>query len=125
MTEKRSGERKPVTIEAEIISGKNRYKGRIENISLDKLYMRFGIYMQFATALDVNLNDFLPPSKVIIKFKIPSGEEFELKCESMWINIHQVPPHSLVNKLGMQVIEDPPEKLRKFVKKLPSVDIGT
>ena len=124
MIEKRSGERKPVTIEAEIISGKNRYKGRIENISLDRLYMRFGIYMQFATALDVNLNDFLPPSKVIIKFKIPSGEEFELKCESMWINIHQEPPHSLVNQLGIQSI-NPPEKLKEFAKTLPSVDIGT
>jgi hypothetical protein len=35
-----------------------------------------------------------------------------------------VPPHSLVNKLGMKVI-DPSEKLKKFVKKLPSGDIGT
>ena len=124
LIEKRGAVRKPVTIEAEIISGKNRYKGRIGNISLN-IYMKVGLFIQFATDLDASLNDFLPPSKFIIKFKIPSGEEFELKCESMWINIHQVPPHSLVNKLGMQVIEDPPEKLRKFVKKLPSVDIGT
>ena len=124
MIEQRCGERKLVTIDAEIVSGKDRYKGRIGNISLN-IYMEVGLFIQFATDMDASLNDFLPPSKVIIKFEIPSGEEFELKCESMWINIHQVPPHSLVNKLGMQVIEDPPEKLRKFVKKLPSVDIGT
>jgi hypothetical protein len=124
LIEKRGAERKLVTIEAEIVSGKNRYKGRIENISLDRLYMRFGLYIQFATALDVNLNDFLPTNKVIIKFKIPSGEEFELECESMWINIHQMPPHSMVNQLGIQSI-DPPEKLKEFVKTLPSVDIGT
>ena len=124
MIEKRSAERKPVTIEAEIVSGKNRYKGRIGNISLDGAYKWFGLYMQFATDLDASLNDFLPPSKVIIKFKIPSGEEFELKCESMWINIHQEPPHSLVNQLGIQSI-DPPEKLKEFAKTLPSVDIGT
>ena len=123
MIEQRSAERKLLTIEAEIASGKNRYKGRIENISLDELYMRFGLYMQFATPLDVSLNDFLPPSKLIIKFKIPSGEEFELKCESMWINIHQVPPHSLVNQLGIQ-IKDPPEKLKEFTKTLPSEDTG-
>ena len=124
MIEMRSAERKPVTIEAEIVSGKNRYKGRIGNVSLNKLYKQFGFYIQFATDLDASLNDFLPPNKVIIKFKIPSGEEFELKCESMWINIHQVPPHSLVNKLGILTI-DPPEKLKEFAKSLPSVDIGT
>ena len=123
MIEKRCGERKLVTIDAEIVSGKDRYKGRIGNISLN-IYMKVGLFIQFATDMDASLNDFLPPSKVIIKFEIPSGEEFELKCESMWINIHQVPPHSLVNKLGMQII-DAPEKLKKFVKKLPSVDIET
>ena len=123
MVEKRCGERKLVTIDTEIVSGKDRYKGRIGNISLN-IYMKVGLFIQFATDMDASLNDFLPPSKVIIKFEIPSGEEFELKCESMWINIHQVPPHSLVNKLGMKVI-DPPEKLKKFVKKLPSVDIET
>ena len=123
MIEKRSAERKPVTIEAEIVSGKNRYKGRIGNISLN-LYKQVGLFIRFATDLDASLNDFLPPSKVIIKFKIPSGEEFELKCKSMWINIHQVPPHSLVNQLGIQII-DPPEKLKEFAKSLPSVDIGT
>ena len=123
MIEQRCGERKLVTIEAEIVSGKNRYKGRIGNISLDGVYKWFGLYMQFATDLNASLNDFLPPSKVIIKFKIPSGEEFELKCESMWINIHQVPPHSLVNQLGIQ-IKDPPEKLKEFTKTLPSEDTG-
>jgi hypothetical protein len=124
LIEKRSAERKLVTIAAEIVSGKNRYKGRIENISLDGLYMRFGIYMQFATAPDESLNDFLPANKFIIKFKIPSGEEFELQCESMWINISQAPPNILVNQLGIQ-IKDPPEKLKEFAKTLPSVDIGT
>ena len=124
MIEMRCGERKFATIDAEIVSGKDRYKGRIGNISLN-IYMKVGLFIQFATDMDASLNDFLPPSKVIIKFEIPSGEEFELKCESMWINIYQEPPHSLVNKLGMQVIEDTPEKLKKFIKKLPSVDIET
>ncbi len=123
MVEKRCGERKLVTIDAEIVSGKDRYKGRIGNISLN-IYMKVGLFIQFATDLDASLNDFLPPSKVIIKFKIPSGEEFELKCESRWINITLAPPHSRVNQLGMQII-DPPEKLKEFAETLPSVDIGT
>ena len=122
MIEQRCGERKLVTIDAEIVSGKDRYKGRIGNISLN-IYMKVGLFIQFATDMDASLNDFLPPSKVIIKFEIPSGEEFELKCESMWINIHQVPPHSLVNQLGIQ-IKDPPEKLKEFTKTLPSEDTG-
>lgn len=121
-SEKRCGERKPVTIDGEIVSRNNRYKGRIGDISLN-IYMEVGLSIQFASDMDINLNDFIPRSKVVIKFKIPSGEEFEVECEVRWINIRQEPPNILVNKLGMKVI-DPPEELKKFIKKLPSEKTG-
>ena len=114
----RASERKTVNLKAEVLAGGNTYSGVIENISSD------GLYIQFTTEPTKSAKDFLPKSKFHIIFQIPAGEKFELTCESRWINIYTEPPDSVVNNLGIQIIE-PPEELKAFVEALPSVDIGS
>lgn len=107
----RAVERKIVNLEAEAEAGGHSYTGTIENISTD------GLYIQFTTEPTKSAKDFLPISKLIIKFQIPSGEKIELACESRWINIYQEPPDSIVNNLGIRII-DPPQILKDFVDTL-------
>ena len=107
----RAVERKIVDLEAELLAGGHSYTGTIENISSD------GLYIQFTTEPTKSAKDFLPTSKLVIKFQIPSGEKIDLTCESRWINIYQVPPDSVVNNLGILII-DPPQILKDFVDTL-------
>ena len=103
--------RKVVNLEVEVSAGDHNYTGTIENISTD------GLYIQFTTEPTKSAKDFLPTSKLIIKFQIPSVEKIDLNCESRWINIYQVPPDSVVNNLGILIL-DPPQKLKDFVDTL-------
>ena len=107
----RASERKIVDIEAELLVGDHTYTGIIENISTD------GLYIHFLTEPTNSAKDFLPISKFNIKFQLPSGEKIELVCESRWINIYQEPPDSIVNHLGILLI-DPPQKLKDFTDTL-------
>ena len=107
----RAYERKVVDLEAEVLAGGHTYSGIIENISTD------GLYIQFTTEPTKSAKDFLPISRLIISFQLPSGEKVELTCESRWINIYTEPPDSVVNHLGIQII-DPPQTLKDFVDTL-------
>ena len=107
----RAYERKVVNLEAEVMAGDNSYTGTIENISTD------GLYLQFTTEPTKSAKDFLPTSKFNIIFHLPSGDKMDLACESRWINIYTEPPDSLVNNLGIKII-DPPQVLKDFVDTL-------
>ena len=99
----RASERKVVNLVAELSAGENTYSGTIENISID------GLYIQFTTEPTKSAKDFLPTTKFNIKFQLPSGDNMELECESRWINIYTEPPDSIVNHLGIQIIDPPQE----------------
>ena len=107
----RAYERKIVNLEAEVLAGGHTYSGIIENISSD------GIYIQFTTEPTKSAKDFLPKARFNIMFKLPSGEKIDLACESRWINIYTEPPDSVVNNLGIQIL-DPPQELKNFVDTL-------
>ena len=107
----RAVERKVVNLEAEVLAGGHSYTGTIENISTD------GLYIQFTTEPTKSAKDFLPTSIIIMKLQLPSGEKIDLNCESRWINIYQEPPDSIVNNLGIRII-DPPQILKDFVDTL-------
>ena len=107
----RAYERKVVNLEADVLAGGHNYTGTIENISTD------GLYIQFTTEPTKNAKDFLPIAKINISFQLPSGEKIDLNCESRWINIYTEPPDSVVNHLGIQII-DPPQTLKDFVDTL-------
>ena len=107
----RATERMVVNLEAEVLAGGNTYSGTIENISTD------GLYIQFVTEPTKSVKDFLPTTRFNIKFQLPSGDKINLDCESRWINIYTEPPDSVVNHLGIQII-DPPQKLKDFVDTL-------
>ncbi|HDH34333.1 MAG TPA: PilZ domain-containing protein [Nitrospirae bacterium] len=104
-------ERMIVNLEAEVLAGGHTYKGTIENISID------GLYIQFITGPTKSSKDFLPISRVKIRFQLPSGEKVDLICEIRWINIYAEPPDSVVNHLGIQII-DSPKGLKDFVDTL-------
>lgn len=114
----RASERKAVNLRADVVAGRKTYTGIIENISSD------GLYIQFTTEPTKSAKDFLPTNRINIIFQVPGGEKFELTCESRWINIYTEPPDSVVNNLGIQII-DPPEALKAYVESLPSVDVGS
>ena len=112
MREHRRSIRKVVSLEAEITAGTNSYMGHIENISTD------GLYILFSTDPKTSENDFLPASRVTVKFELPAGEAVELECESKWINRFPESSHNMINQLGIQVINSP-ATLEEFIDRLP------
>ena len=107
----RGSDRKVINLEADVLAGGHAYTGTIENISTD------GIYIQFRTEPTKSAKDFLPVARITINFELPSGDKLELDCESRWINIYTEPPDSVVNHLGIQIL-DPPQKLKDFINTL-------
>ena len=107
----RSAERMVVNLEAELLAGGHTYTGTIENISTD------GLYIQLITEPTKSAKDFLPTARINIRFQIPSGEKVDLACESRWINIYVEPPDSVVNHLGVHIL-DLPRELKDFVDTL-------
>jgi hypothetical protein len=107
----RAYERKLVNLEAKVLAAGHIYSGIIENISSD------GLYIQFTTEPTKSAKDFLPKARFNIMFQLPSGKKIDLACESRWINIYTEPPDSVVNNLGIQIL-DPPQTLKDFVDTL-------
>ena len=112
MIENRRAERKDVNIDAEIVAGVSCYNGTIENISST------GVCLQFVTESNDNAHDFLPASKVTIRFKLPSGDYLQLDCITRWINMYPESPGVLVNQLGILIVS-PPQALKDFIDALP------
>ncbi|MEW6601973.1 MAG: PilZ domain-containing protein [Nitrospirota bacterium] len=109
---KRKAKRKDVHLQAWLYAGERYYAGTIENISVD------GIYVQFITAPTESAKDFLPVSQFRLELQLPSGTKLAINCESRWINIYITPPDSIVNRLGIQLI-DSPQELKDYVSSLP------
>ncbi len=68
--------RVPVDIDAELITGKIRYEGIIQNLS------RSGVCVR--TAPVKTAADFFCGAPLVLEFQIASGETLDLHCEVRW-----------------------------------------
>jgi hypothetical protein len=105
--ERRRSKRKLVHIEAQLILDEDSYKGYIENISEQ------GIYIETAARDPLKTpKDFSPGTTVYVKFNLPSGEKIDLHCKITWA--YQIAPHGLTTSIGLEIIFPPPHYLEFF-----------
>jgi hypothetical protein len=107
--DRRSSKRKIVSIIGELISNGNHYKGHIENVSEN------GIFMNIANTKSAV--DFIPSVTPEVRFKLPSGNVLNLQCEIKWLHTYKTTSHGLMNSMGME-IKDPPVEYKEFIKSL-------
>ena len=113
MAERRS-KRMVVSLDGEIILDEICYAGVIENIS------REGICMLTLTA-GITLG-CVPGTKVELKIKSTDEEILKLHCTVRWEE--KIPPESLSNKIGMEII-DLPSEYEDFLKKQNYIELYT
>ncbi len=85
----------PVEFEAEIISSGRRYKGVVENLSEDGIYVR--------TVPVKTTIDFTSGKTLEVEFQFPSGETLNLPCKVEWSN--KTSSNGLTYNLGLVFIE--------------------
>jgi hypothetical protein len=107
--ERRRYERKIVKLNAERISGNERYAVFIENISENGIYM--------ITAPSGVIMNYVPGTELDIKFQLSSGEILNLHCRVIW-SYKRPPPDGSTDNIGMEII-DPPLRYKEFVRTLP------
>lgn len=95
--EKRRSKRIIVTLEAELVLNDTAYKGFVENLSEDGIYV-----VTSPTKTNVNFN---PGDVIGLKFRLPSGEILDMHCKVVWS--YKTPPHGLTNSIGMEIINPP------------------
>jgi len=106
--ERRRYKRKVVKLNAERISGNERYTVFIENISENGIYM--------INAPSGAVKSYLPGTEIDLKFQLSSGETLDIRCRVIW-SYKRTPPDELTDSVGMEII-DPPLKYREFVRTL-------
>jgi len=106
--EKRVSKRTPFSLDAEIVSKDCVFNGYIENVSEDGIET-------LITAQVQSPEDFTPNKIINIKFQVPSGNKFNLKCMVMWYL--ETAPNDRKLLLGMKIIS-PPSKYKNMVKNL-------
>lgn len=106
---KRRSERKKFRLKAEITLGEKSYKGFIEDLSSEGI---FGVIVR-----DEALEGLGTHMLVSVRFKFPTGEEFNLFCEIKRLQEATDPLVGLVYNFGMEIIDQPPE-YKKFIATL-------
>jgi len=109
MVEKRSVQRTLLVLQAEIISGGNIYGGIIKNFSETGLYVE--------TVPTREITEFVPESRIELKFKTSHGETINLKCEVVWIYSKKLQYGLKQNNLGVEIVV-PSMKYKRFLKTL-------
>jgi hypothetical protein len=99
--ERRRYKRKNVKIKAEMIVDERIYHGVIDNIS------ERGMNIE-TDAKDIlsGCKDFLPGTKLMVRFHTPEGELLTLNCRVVWS--FNMGPGGTIKKIGMEVIFPPP-----------------
>ena len=96
-------------INAEVkIDGKY-YEGSIDNLSEEGLFE--------IVFTDIEKTDFTLKKNFRVKFHRPSEEDFDLKCQIIWLRLNRDNPARLKYCMGMEIIS-PPESYKKYVKTL-------
>ena len=107
--EKRHNKRKPGIFKAEIISGGKSYSGVIKNLS------ESGAFVEIVPTEIVK--DFIPGTKLEVKFQLPSGDNVNIGCEVVWLYSKKFSPDGLKqNSIGVEIA--PSKKLNDFLKTL-------
>ena len=99
----------PVYLKADLISDDKSYAGIIGNLSEEGAYVEID---NVKTAMP-----FLPRKKLELKFQVAPQKTLNLLCEVVWLYSKRIPPHSLTNDVGLEII-DPPPKYKYFLKSL-------
>jgi hypothetical protein len=107
--EKRCFKRKPVSLDAELISNGTSYPGFIESISEHGLHV--------IAASKKSVTSFIPETIINIKIQSPSGKKVNLNCEIRWVHINKTPIHGLTYRMGSEILKQPPGYM-KFIDTL-------
>lgn len=107
LMEKRAFQRKPVRIEAELISDYLNFAAFIGNISASGIYI--------ITIHTEDRMDFTQETLLELKFQIPSGGMLSLHCRKRWSST--ITSNSLLGRMGMEII-DPPAEYSEYLKTL-------
>jgi len=102
--EKRNFTRKIVNFKVKLLFDGLTYVGSVENITEEGLYV--------IANLSRTLIDITSGAKLELKFKLPSGESFNLPCQVKWS--YKTPPHGLTFSMGMKILKQSPEYM-KFI----------
>lgn len=99
--EKRRSQRKSVSLDAKLVDDNENYSGLIENICEHGLHL--------IAAPKKNKSSFIPEEIFELKVQNASGTEACLHCEVRWVHINKTPIHGLTYRMGMEVVQQPPE----------------
>lgn len=99
----------PVYLGAKLISGSRNYDGIIGNLS------EHGAYVEIEPAKSVI--PFIPRKKLELKFQVSSQKTLNFHCEVVWLYSKRISPNSLINSIGVEII-NPSLKYKKFFKTL-------
>lgn len=106
--EKRGARRIKVKLNAERISGNQKYGVFIENIS------EKGIHL--ITTHSKSHADYFPGKDVDLKFYLNPQKAVSLRCKIRWV-CTKMPPNGMTDSIGLEII-DPPKQYIEFVKRL-------
>lgn len=108
--EKRRSQRVEYKVDAESFFGTKRYRGVIENFSMEGLLkvIPSGQLMGCSPGMALGVN-----------FQTSSGKSFNLICEIKWLRVDSNMPFGVRHAVGMEIIEPPPE-YTEFVEHLYS-----
>ncbi len=106
--EKRRSRRIKINLNAERISGNERYGVFIENISENGIHI--------ITTPSSEHRKYTAGTGIDLKFHLNSGETLKLHCKVIW-SYSKVPPNGQTDSIGLEII-DPPLQYIEFVRAL-------
>lgn len=95
----------PLCLVGELIFSDVSYEAFVENISDGGMYVSIAHIM--------NEDHISPDTKLHLKVQLPSGQMILLNCRKIWSE--RKTPHSLIERIGMEII-DPPEEFIQFIE---------
>jgi len=104
--ERRKDTRHPANVRSEILYNGHVYSGIIENLSASGA----GIVTD---RLEKEV-DFIQYDPLELKFKSPSGEEFNIKCTIMWASY--ITAQNLRYRIGLELVGRPWNAIAQFTK---------
>lgn len=105
--ENKPGNKKIVSLNAELIADDISYAGIVELISGNRIYL--------IGNPSSDSNYFHTGTEIDLKLQLSSGNEIKLPCKVTWS--YKTPPYGLTHSMGMEVLEQPREYI-EFLNKL-------
>lgn len=100
--EKRRNKRKSADLfKVKLATEDANYPGIIENVSNSGMHI--------ISSSKKSVASFIPETIVKLAIKPADGTEAELHCEVRWVHINKTPIHGLTYRMGMELLQYPPE----------------